>query len=242
MGTSNSTQAANEEGVEYGIFPPAQLKRVYGLSLDDTPLVLSEALTYNLPFGHGQRFVSGANRVLNQVVGGWQLSTVLRAQSGTPLFFRSNTFCNIPSQYAMQCVPGVIHGMSPFVSGNSIAKPTSTAAPVYNLSAFESASSFNFYGGQGSIDTNYRSQGYHNEDLTLAKNFKVAERVNLEVRADFANVWNWHTMNCFGGGTGEIRPGQCFAYNYDTSSPAFGLWNGNVTAPRVIQLVGRITF
>jgi len=248
MGTSNSTQSGNEVGApyEYGVIPPAQLNRVYTLSIDDTPLVLSEALSYDLPFGHGKRFASGANGVLNQIVGGWQVSTVLHVQSGTPLPFRSQTYCNIPAQFAMGCSAGVIHGASPFESGTSWAHPTSITSPVLNVASFEGGTdpgaTWNFYGGQGSLYTSYRSQGYHNQDLTVAKNFKVAERVNLEVRADFSNVWNWHTMNCFGGGTGEIRPGTCYAYNLDTSSPAFGLWNGNSTAPRVIQLVGRITF
>jgi len=251
MGTSNSTQSDHEiQGNvsygEYGVIPPAQLNRVYTLSMDDTPLVLSEALSYDLPFGHGKRFVSGANRVLNGIVGGWQLSTVLHAQSGTPLPFRSETYCNIPGQFAMGCVPGVLPGASPFLGGTSWANPVGTKSPVLNVASFEGGTNpgatFNFYGGQGSLIYNYRSQGYHNEDLTLAKNFKVAERVNLEVRADFANVWNWHTMNCGGSGTGEIRPGECYAYNLDTSSPSFGVWTGNSTAPRVIQLVGRITF
>ena len=50
-------------------------------------------------------------------------------------------------------------------------------------------------------------------------------------------------MNCGGSGTGEIDPGTCFVYNTDITSASFGLFNGNsVTTPRVIQLVGRITF
>ncbi len=243
MGTSNFTQQSSEQGTEYRVIAPSEFRRVYGLALDDTPYVFSEALTYNLPFGHGKRFGGGASGVLNEIIGGWQLSTVLHAQSGTPLLFRSSTFCNIPGQFAMGCVPGIISGQSPFASGTSWANPTSRTSPVLNPASFESGSLFNFYGGVGSLATNYRTQGYHNEDLTLAKNFKIGERFNVEVRADFANIWNWHTMNCGGSGTGEEDPGECFVYNTDITSPSFGLFNGNsVTTPRVIQLVGRITF
>ena len=37
---------------------------------------------YQLPFGHGRPFLSNANRFVNGAVGGWQLSTIILAQSG----------------------------------------------------------------------------------------------------------------------------------------------------------------
>jgi len=37
---------------------------------------------YQLPFGHGRPFLANSNRFVNGAVGGWQLSTIILAQSG----------------------------------------------------------------------------------------------------------------------------------------------------------------
>lgn len=235
--TSQTTQTTSQRGSVNGIISPfAPRGENYGLAFDDAPQNLSEALTYNLPLGRGQRFLSGLSSPLEKLVSGWGVSTVFRASSGLPQYFRSSTFCNIPGQFAMGCIPGVLPGASPFMKNNSFAHLNSTL-PVFNLAAFQPASAFNFNPGEGSIVTNYRGPGYHNEDIALIKNTKLTERVNFELRAEFFNVWNWHTFNC----AGEQSSG-CMAFNNDISGPGFGVWNGNVTNPRDIQLAARVTF
>jgi len=46
-------------------------------------------------------------------------------------------------------------------------------------------------------------------------------------------VWNFHIFTASNAG-GFV--------NTDIASPSFGLWNGNVSAPRNIQLGGKLTF
>lgn len=236
--TTNTTQdPANGGSSVAGYFSPFQpMGRNYGLAADDTPQVLSEALSYDLPIGRGQRFLSNPGGPLDRLVSGWMISTVFRASSGVPLFFRSSTFCNIPSQFAEGCVPGVLPGAAPFVSNNSFAH-LNTSLPMFSASAFQPVSAFNFYGGAGSEVTNLRGPGFHNQDIALIKNTHITERVNAQFRAEFFNVWNWHMFSCAGGVSGG-----CMAFVNDTSSPAFGMWNGNVTNPRDIQLAVRLTF
>jgi hypothetical protein len=41
---------------------------------------------YELPFGPGRHFLSSSNSVVKKVIEGWQVSGVVRLQSGTPLF------------------------------------------------------------------------------------------------------------------------------------------------------------
>ncbi len=41
---------------------------------------------YELPFGTGRRFLASSNTVVRKIVEGWQISGVVRVQSGTPLF------------------------------------------------------------------------------------------------------------------------------------------------------------
>src|SRR5207245_3012333 len=48
---------------------------------------------YELPFGRNKPFLGNANGVVNQIVGGWQLSPVLNYSSGLP-FTLSYSSCN----------------------------------------------------------------------------------------------------------------------------------------------------
>ena len=47
--------------------------------------IVSAYATYDLPVGRGKRFGANMNRVVNQVVGGWQASTIVSTHSGFPL-------------------------------------------------------------------------------------------------------------------------------------------------------------
>src|SRR5215470_6527999 len=53
------------------------------LSRDDVPQSLIVAWSYELPFGKGKKFSSGA--ALNRIVGGWTVSATQRYDEGRPL-------------------------------------------------------------------------------------------------------------------------------------------------------------
>jgi hypothetical protein len=214
-----------------GVISPFERTRNKGLAADDVPQMLSLSLVYDLPFGAGKRLLSRGG-VLNNVVGGWQASTVFRDQSGAPLFFRSG-FCNVPYQFAAGCIPGVLPGASPFAQFGGF---DPGLGPLFNRAAFEPVSNFNFDLGQGSRITNYRAFGYHNQDFGLSKTTRVTEKVGIEIRVDAFNIWNWHTFT-INGNSGFGLP-----VNNDVSSPTFGTWNGAVSAPRNIQVGAKIVF
>ena len=56
-------------------------------------------------------------------------------------------------------------------------------------------------------------------------------------RLEAFNVWNWHFFTS-GGGIAGVRG----AVVTNVALPNFGSWNGNVTAPRVVQLSARFQF
>src|SRR5205823_12548519 len=139
-----------------------------------------------------------------------------------PFYFRSSN-CNVPPQFQVGCIPAVSPGANPWAQDKGSFEPSQ---PLFDRAAFESPNSFNFYYGSGPRISNLRGFGYHNHDLGLTKNTQISERVNLQLRAEFFNVWNWHIFNC---------SSQCFgglAFTNDVSSPTFGMWNGAVTTPR----------
>ena len=96
--------------------------------------------------------------------------------------------------------------------------------------------SFNYYYGTGARVTSYRKSGYRNTDLSLIKNTRLFGNFNLQLRFEAFNVWNWHNWN------GNSTEWGGNAFNTDVNSADFGLWNGSVTSPRVIQFAARLEF
>jgi hypothetical protein len=109
------------------------------------------------------------------------------------------------------------------------------------VNAFEPASSFNFYTGNGPRVQNFRQPGYSDFDIGLSKTAHITERFTFQLRGDAFNIFNQHHFNNVGtfllsGGTGGS------AFDTDVASSGFGTWNGTVTSPRNIQVSGRVSF
>lgn len=228
-GSDNTQRDALTWSGASGSISPYEESRNRALAVDDVTHVLSAALVWDLPFGKGKRWADKEGAT-NALLGGWQLSTVFRYSSGIPFFFRSG-YCNVPSQFRAACIPSI--------SGNIFAQDFGSldvTKSIFNRSAFESPDAFNFYYGNGPRVTTYRKSGYRNQDLTLIKNTRIFKDLNLQLRIEAFNVWNWHNWN----GTSTQWGGN--AFNTDINSPDFGMWNGSVTDPRVIQVAARLEF
>jgi hypothetical protein len=218
-----------------GVMSPFERQRNKRLAVNDVPQVFSLALVYELPVGRGQRFLNQGG-VANAVLGGWQLSTIVRATGGVPQYFRSYS-CNVPGEFRASCVPAILEGADPYAQDKSNFDPNK---PLYNRDAFEPADSFNFYLGKGPSATDLRGFNYYNNDLSLVKNTRITERVTVQFRAEFFNVWNWHMFTSPGGESG--LGSQFQVTNVDVSSPAFGMWDGTVSTPRNIQFGLKVLF
>ena len=55
-----------------------------GPSAFDIPHLLAMSFGAELPFGSGKRFLSGAGRLANAIVGGWQAQSIINYRSGLP--------------------------------------------------------------------------------------------------------------------------------------------------------------
>jgi Carboxypeptidase regulatory-like domain len=225
---------STQPGAEYGgLFSPYQRWRNYGLATSDVKQTFTTAYVYHLPFGRGKRWLNNGS-ISNGVLGGWETSGVLHINGAPPFAFRSSA-CSVPSQFDAQCVPAILPGANPFAQSPHSFNPK---LPLFNPAAFEPVSSFNgFYLGQGARVTNVRAFPYHNEDLALYKNTAITERLKFELRAEFFNIWNWHTFQ-----SGSNFGTSTTVFSTDIGSSGFGAWNGGVTPPRNIQLAGRFTF
>jgi hypothetical protein len=218
------------------VISPFEQDRNRALASDDNTHVLSAALVYELPFGKGRKHLDTGG-VTNAILGGWQLSSIFRYSTGIPYFFRlSGNSCNVPGQFRAACIPAITG--DPFAQDLGSFDPAK--GPVFNKDAFESVDAFNFYYGKGARVTSFRAPGYHNQDLSLIKNTRLGGRMNLQIRVEAFNLWNWHIFSGCGGA--NCFSGDASAFVTDLASPDFGKWNGRVSNPRNIQVAARLEF
>ena len=234
--TTNAASTTQSAQAGYGaignIINPYQDSRNISLSPDDIPNMVSVMAVYDLPFWKGKQLLNN-DGVLAHLAGGWTVASTMKFTSGMPLYFWDSSVCGLPGQFRAVCIPGI--------SGQVLAQSWGgfdVNRPAFNASAFEPASAFNgFYLGTGPRVSNVRGSPYRDVNLSLARKFAIKERLNFEIRAEAFNVFNLHYFTCDGQAFGD-----CIPFNNDPSSASFGSWNGTVTQPRNIQLVGRITF
>jgi hypothetical protein len=182
--------------------------------------------------GRGKQFLDKGG-VVNAVIGGWQVSTLVKISSGTPFFFRSST-CNVPSQFDAGCLPLQISGAKALLQNPTDYDPSKGA--LINEAAFQSPSSFNFDLGDGPRISGIRGPRFSNEDISLIKNAKFTDRIGMRFQTEFFNAWNEHFFVC------ETRCFGSTAFDNDIASPTFGQWNGAVSVPRNIQFALKLLF
>ena len=176
----------------------------------DATHVLTAYAVYELPFGKGKAFGNNANAVVNQVIGGWQVSPIVTFRTGWPLPVygasdESGTFgrgaradCNggLPSVSGETPIstPGV-GGFQWFTNNNNFTNPTAGT-----------------FGNCAPQLSGLRGPHYTDVDLGLAKNFQLTERVKLQFRTDFINAFNHVQLNApnmsLGSGMGQIGSAQ----------------------------------
>ncbi len=230
---STTQSTASGYGAVGAVINPYQGSRNWSLSPDDIAHTVAATAVYDLPLGNGKHWLNQRGP-LDYIVGGWQLSTSIKLTSGQPYYFRNSSVCGVPGQFQAQCIPAI--------TGNNVFAQSwgsvDVNKPLFNTSAFESVSNFNgFYLGTGPRVSSFRGSPYRDTNISILKTFAIKERVKMEIHAEMFNIFNNHYFTCDGQAFGD-----CIPFNNDPSSTSFGVWNGTVTAPRNIQLVGRVTF
>jgi outer membrane receptor protein involved in Fe transport len=156
---------------------PRNLAADYGPSNFNIGQRFTMSVVYQIPVGHGRTFFSNANRVADGVIGGWQLTSIITAQSGPPFsvslasatantgtFTRPNRVCN----------------------GNLSSGQRSIAA-WYDTACFVNPPLYTF----GNTSRNpLEGPGLDTWDLGADKDFHIKERIALQFRAEFFNVTN----------------------------------------------------
>jgi hypothetical protein len=166
-----------------------RLNLEHAISANDTPQRLAVALIVDLPIGRQQWIGGDMNRVLDAVVGGWSISTLITEQSGQPMALTlANPRLANGSQRPDVVCPQLKTGISlhdAALTWQNAAGPT----PYLNMNCFADPGDQN-PGNAPRYFSNLRVDGIHNLDVSLYKSFVPKEGVRLEVRADMFNFAN----------------------------------------------------
>ncbi len=140
------------------------------LSTFDAPNQFLFSGVYALPAGRDRGHGKSWNKVENAFLGDWDLSGIVRVQSGQPVAIGR---------------PAVNNGQSAKLDSPSIYE-------WFNTSVFTSAAAFTF-GSVGPVLPDVRSNGLRNVDAVLAKNLLFSARehpISAQFRVEFYNLLN----------------------------------------------------
>ena len=144
-----------------------------GNSLLDQRHVFIASALYNLPFGHGQKFGSHWGRGLELAAGGWQLNTIVQAQTGTPVTILTPQFGTNYSPRSTATGPILLPHS---ISGKWFDTTNIVATPL---------------GSQGNIARNaVFGPGLATGDVSIFKTLHFTERFATELRAEAFNITN----------------------------------------------------
>jgi len=183
--TDNSSTGANAFVGTLNNGNPQQLDNLraeHSIGANDTPERLAAAVVVELPIGRRQWIGGDMNRALDVAVGGWSISTLITEQSGQPL---SIPMAN-PRLMDGNQRPNVLCGGGMGISNGQAAI---NQTPVLNINCFADPGD-QVPGNGPRYFSGLRTDGIHNLDLNLYKEFVPKEGTKLEVRAEFFNFAN----------------------------------------------------
>jgi hypothetical protein len=173
---SKSLDDASGYGEQINPYNP-KLSR--GLSAFDSTHNFVLSYSYYLPFDK----LGGPKRLTN----GWQVSGITRFATGLPVTLVEQ------DDHSLQGTsfggPIILSADTPNATGQplNISNPRSTGGQYFNATAFASSA----IGQEGNVDRRYfHGPGINNFDFALLKGTRLTERVDLQFRAEFFNIFN----------------------------------------------------
>jgi hypothetical protein len=159
----------------------------YGRSLLDSPHKLVIAPIVNLPFGHGQKFLSNST-LGDELLGGWSATLAITMQSGFPLGVTQNV-TGTPYLYGGTLRP-TLTGQPILAAGDITDRITANTADnlYYNLGAF-SATPLNQLGNAPRM-LGVLSPWRNNVDFGLSKQIRTGGGTSASVRLEVLNMFN----------------------------------------------------
>lgn len=188
---------------------------------------------WELPFGRGRHFLSGSNKWVNGIIGGWQLTSIFRWNSGLPVVnlvdlggwpTNWNVRSNVVRVRDIQASPN---------RGIGNAAPNLFANPVAAYQSFRSPAP-----GETGDRSIIRYPGYVALDAGLYKSFDMPwnEKHKLQIRWEVFNVTNTQRLTGIADNTFGLDP------QVNQPGASFGNFTAIQGTPRIMQFAIRFDF
>jgi hypothetical protein len=244
--TSRGESDGNRPGGSGGqdqLIDPYHPEKNYAPSTFDRRHQFNGNFVAELPFGTGKPLGGNVGHALNQIIGGWAVSGILSAATGSPFKYNANlrytmhyngTDIPIPTK---QFEYGLNHGRNasnnvPMVFWIKDQELSSTCDAVCASQNRGQAINYfyNLYPG-GPVIRNYaRGPRFWNIDASISKSFTITEKLTGKVSADAFNVLNHPNFS---------NPSNT---NIDSTSGLLGNITSTANNARVMQFNVRLQF
>ncbi|HXM65917.1 MAG TPA: TonB-dependent receptor [Candidatus Acidoferrum sp.] len=160
------------------------LKGERSLSSQDVSQRLVISYVLDLPFGHGKAYASNLTGIANGLVSGWGIDGITTFQRGFPLkiTFAGSTPLEAANLGVSNIRPDVVSGCDKQAGGGHITN-------WFNTSCFANPPDFG-PGTESRVDSVLRGPGIDNFDFAIFKKTNIGERMGVEFRTEFFNLFN----------------------------------------------------
>ena len=211
---------------------------------------------YDLPFGRGRSFFSGANGIVDRIVGGWTIGAITVLSTSPPFFIAAG-------RSTFNCTAPQVNGVCPTPNNGAQLVGISFEDFKNNVGLFFDKGGV-FFINPNLLDITYNSAGkvatsklkpglmtspapgtfgnfpvnslngpnYFNVDISVTKRIPISERVKFEVKVTAINILN-HANFVFPGNNVSSQ-------NFDSTT--FGLITTQRGTARNINFIGQLRF
>jgi len=217
-------------------FSPDQWRAVSDF---DTTHQVNANWVWDVPYGKGRHWGSASHGLLNGILGGWGFNGLYRWTSGFPFSVESGA--GYSTNYYLEG-SSILTGPKPktgvFIQPGGI--PTVFQNPQQTITCTCSAGSAATgpgtfrptYAGEAGERNNFRGPGYFGIDAGLSKTWNLTENKTLKFAWEVFNVTNSVRFDAAGSLIGQSL----------VSITGFGIFNSELTTPRVMQYSLRFAF
>jgi hypothetical protein len=222
------------------IVNPIRQSSWYGNSDFDIRHQINAYGVWQMPFGKGRPFLGTANRAIDAVVGGWQISGIYRWNTGLPLTAMPYDDARWATNWNVQANVTPAGPVSTCPDRSSTPKLFGSGCDIKAIyQSFRNA-----FPGESGPRNYLRQPAYMNGDLGLGKTFNMPwnEQHKLQLRWDVFNVANFQpfgTIDTSRTGIGVARDPKLRNLNPPSNWSNFTAIQGS---PRVMQIALRYAF